>query len=408
MSKPTKQAAAIAVAEPVAPAPQLPAAHSDRAISGWLSTDEILRRKEMIATVYKSVMKPDEHYGASFPGDKKKNLLKPGADVLLMTFQLYPDVEVEERNFDGDHREYRITAYIKRISDGLVVAVGVGTCTTKETKYRYRKGQRKCPTCEQPAIIKTNGGRNPGGYWCVPDKGGCGANFNPGDPQIEGQDVGKIENPDPADCWNTCLKIGKKRAVVDGTITATGCSDLFTQDIEDLSAKIDAEEARPSRSTAARTEQLRQDAAAREASAKPAAPAVQPAAAAPSPAAAAVAAQVNDAAQLGEQLGAAYKGMQELAGPKTAAKFWKHWGKDNQRPERLDAMRRANEALRAIINRLGPRSPALDQILGDILQDRENPDDVPGILADLERAAGSAPAAAPQPAAVAGEDQPPY
>jgi hypothetical protein len=67
----------------------------------------------------------------------------------------------------------------------------------------------------------------------VPDKGGCNANFNPGDPAVEGQQTGKVENPDIADTYNTVLKMAKKRAHVDAILTATAASDIFTQDIDE-------------------------------------------------------------------------------------------------------------------------------------------------------------------------------
>jgi hypothetical protein len=44
----------------------------------------------------------------------------------------------------------------------------------------------------------------------------------------------KMENPDIADQYNTVLKMAKKRAHVDAILTATGASDIFTQDVEDM------------------------------------------------------------------------------------------------------------------------------------------------------------------------------
>jgi hypothetical protein len=68
------------------------------------------------------------------------------------------------------------------------VGSGVGSCSTLESKYRYKKDY---------------------------------------------QTKAKYENPDIADVYNTCLKMAKKRALVDATLTATGASDFFTQDVED-------------------------------------------------------------------------------------------------------------------------------------------------------------------------------
>ena len=42
-----------------------------------------------------------------------------------------------------------------------------------------------------------------------------------------------------ADVYNVVLKQAKKRALVDAVLTATAASDLFTQDLEDLSSVVE-------------------------------------------------------------------------------------------------------------------------------------------------------------------------
>ena len=194
--------------------------------------NQTMQHYNLVQEVLAHVMKEGTHYGPGYPGDTKKNLLKPGADSLGVAFQLVPMFEVEERDLGAMHREYRVTATVKTRS-GAVVATGVGTCSTLETKYRWRQATRKCPHCGKAAIIK--GKEEYGGGWvCFKKKDGCGTAFQDGDKSIEGQTTERQENTDPADCWNTCLKIGKKRAYVDAMITATGASDMFTQDAEDF------------------------------------------------------------------------------------------------------------------------------------------------------------------------------
>ena len=51
--------------------------------------------------------------------------------------------------------------------------------------------------------------------------------------------MGRIEHDNPADYYNTVLKMAKKRAHVDAVLTATAASDIFTQDIEDMPEVID-------------------------------------------------------------------------------------------------------------------------------------------------------------------------
>ncbi len=112
-----------------------------------------------------------------------------------------------------------------------MVAQGVGCCTNQEVKYRWRDAQRVCPRCQVPAIIK--GQEQYGGGWiCWKKREGCGAKFGDGDQAIEGQKVGRVENPDPLDQTNTIMKMAEKRAVVDAALKLPGVARFFTQDLE--------------------------------------------------------------------------------------------------------------------------------------------------------------------------------
>ena len=48
----------------------------------------------------------------------------------------------------------------------------------------------------------------------------------------------KLETDNPADHYNTVLKMAKKRALVDAVLTTTAASDIFAQDLEDLNASL--------------------------------------------------------------------------------------------------------------------------------------------------------------------------
>lgn len=188
---------------------------------------DTLNKVALVMEVMNQVMHEGEHYG-TIPGcGDKKVLLKPGAEKLGMTFRLKPRFDVTTREYPGMHREY----YVKCIlSDGTE---GVGTCSTLEAKYRYRSGERKCPKCGRNTII-TGKAEYGGGFICFAKRGGCGAKFADTDKTITDQPLGKVEHENPADYWNTCLKMGKKRAHVDAIITATACGDIFTQDLEEM------------------------------------------------------------------------------------------------------------------------------------------------------------------------------
>src|ERR1700677_273978 len=93
----------------------------------------------LVREVREQVMEKGTHYGESYPGDKKLNLLKPGADALGVAFQFTTEFEILEKDYDGGHREYRTTCLVKTRS-GTLLAMGVGTCSTMESKYRWRNG----------------------------------------------------------------------------------------------------------------------------------------------------------------------------------------------------------------------------------------------------------------------------
>lgn len=192
----------------------------------------IHRQIQLIQEVMKAEMKEGEHFG-TIPGcGPKPALLKAGAEKLALLFKMAPRFKVDTIDLGNGHREVRIVTELFHITSGTFLGEGLGSCSTMESKYRYRTTARKCPACEGEFIIK--GKEEYGGGWlCFAKKGGCGAKFKDGDPVIESQEAGKTENPDIADTYNTVLKIGKKRSLIDATLTATAASDLFTQDIDE-------------------------------------------------------------------------------------------------------------------------------------------------------------------------------
>lgn len=201
--------------------------------AGQMTAVQVRSQVNLVQEVMREVMQDGQHYG-TIPGcGNKPTLLKPGAEKLGMTFRLAPEFNIQLDHMPNGHREYRVTCTLTHIDSGKVMGQGVGSGSTLETKYRYRGGERKCPECNKPTIIvgKKEFG---GGFVCFTKKGGCGAKFGDNDPKITGQQIGRAENPDIADTYNTVLKMAKKRAQVDAILTVTAASDIFTQDIEDL------------------------------------------------------------------------------------------------------------------------------------------------------------------------------
>jgi hypothetical protein len=199
-----------------------------------MSVDSVVHQIALIQEVQRKVMKSGEHFGV-IPGcGDKPTLLKPGAEKLGFTFRLAPEFEVATIDWPGGHREYQIKCKLRHIPTGTMVGEGVGTCTTMEGKFRYRADNTGKPV--------------PAEYWKTKDKDLLGGPFNT-TRKIDGNwfIFQRVEHDNPADYYNTCEKMAKKRAHVDAILTATAASDIFTQDVEDMPEVIPgaAEAAKP-------------------------------------------------------------------------------------------------------------------------------------------------------------------
>jgi hypothetical protein len=205
--------------------------HLQQRPTGELTVQDLVDRKRKILDVMHAVMVEGEHYG-KIPGcGDKPTLLKAGAEVLATTFGLAPRFKVTKTDLGNGHREVEVTCELVSIGTEKVLGEGLGSCSTMESKYRWRQGKRVCPACGSDAIRLS---KHKPEWFCWAKLGGCGETFAKDDPSVADQQVDRVENPDIADTYNTVLKMAKKRAQVDATLTVTGASDLLTQDIEDL------------------------------------------------------------------------------------------------------------------------------------------------------------------------------
>jgi len=143
------------------------------------------------------------------PGTDKPTLLKPGAEKIAQLFGCAPELDEVHREQDPNsgylYIEYRCR--MVNLHTGQTLAHGIGSCCSYESKYRWRwewwngKGLPEGAEWEQTRT----------GKWRK-----------------------RVENRDLIDQWNTVIKIAKKRAMVDATLTISGASEKFTQDIEDM------------------------------------------------------------------------------------------------------------------------------------------------------------------------------
>ena len=195
-----------------------------------MSIDGLLRQVQLIQEVMSKVMKINEHYGV-IPGTDKPTLLKPGAEKLCLTFRLDPDYEIIREIRDKDFLAYTVKCILHHIPTKQEIASGIGSCNSKETKYRYRYKE------------ESTGNPVPKEYWKAKQdndskemKRILGEGMRAA--KIDGQWViaksQKVENDNPWDQDNTIIKMACKRALVAATLNATAASDIFTQDLEDM------------------------------------------------------------------------------------------------------------------------------------------------------------------------------
>lgn len=134
--------------------------------------------------IVQNTLKANHDYGV-IPGTHKPTLLKPGAEKIQMLFGVTSEYEVTERIQDYDKGFFAFTVRCTIFKNGMKITEGVGHCNTREKKY---------------------------------------------------------VNQDPYTLANTCLKMAKKRAQIDATLTIASLSEVFTQDMEDLQDYLQTEQ----------------------------------------------------------------------------------------------------------------------------------------------------------------------
>lgn len=178
-----------------------------------LTPQKITEQVNTIQEVMDAVMLPGVHYGVIDGCGNKPTLLKPGAEKILATFHIGVETIVEDLGDGFDHR-YRIICRGFYIPTGNTIGYGVGEASTSEKKYKWREAvcqeeYDETPETKRQILYKKYNG--------------------------EVKKVLQVRQ-NPADLANTCLKMAKKRAMVDLCLTATACSDIFAQDNDDPDA----------------------------------------------------------------------------------------------------------------------------------------------------------------------------
>lgn len=201
-----------------------------------MPVESLVRQVGLIQEVMSKIMKDNEHYG-KIPGTDKPTLLKPGAEKLCMTFRLDPEYEIIREVRERDFIAYTIKCTLNHIPTGQRIASGIGSCNSREAKYRFRFSEE---LTETPV---------PKGYWDARKSGDSkemkrllGDGMRARKNEVTGTWVlakaEKVENDNPWDLDNTIIKMACKRALVAAVLNGTAASDIFTQDLEDMDPEV--------------------------------------------------------------------------------------------------------------------------------------------------------------------------
>ena len=149
------------------------------------------------------------------PGTPRPTLLKPGAEKIAKLLGLSDsyDIVAQVEDWDKPLFYYQVKCRLESISSGILISQGLGSCNSMEARYRYRwVAKNKLPEGIQiDTLPKKYQKTETGGFY-----------------------VYRIDNDDIYTLVNTILKMAKKRALVDATLSAGRLSNIFTQDIEDM------------------------------------------------------------------------------------------------------------------------------------------------------------------------------
>jgi hypothetical protein len=194
----------------------------------------VVRNVAVIDEIVRQIMLPKVHYG-KIPGCAKLSLWQPGAEALAQAFQLRPRFEMTYVDNPGGHEGHREVFVTCRLEtpDGHVLTEAFGSCTSLESKYRWRSGVpcERCGSTIRPSRFKK------GEWYCNAKTGGCGWSG----PKPAGASEERRENPDIADELHTVAAMARKRALVLAVKTAVAASDRFTESDKDLEPPRDVE-----------------------------------------------------------------------------------------------------------------------------------------------------------------------
>lgn len=157
---------------------------------------------DMAQKLVYEVLEEDIDYGIH-PGTESMALRDPGASKIANAFNTYPEHIILHAREDEDVISYLIQAKLVNRNTDKVVAIGVGGCSTMESKYGFRYVWHPQDYGYDKSQLKFKKGKG----WRIP-------------------------NPEVVDLGNTILKMATKRAEIDACQSLPGVGSalrkLFT------------------------------------------------------------------------------------------------------------------------------------------------------------------------------------
>lgn len=207
---------------------QQPVTKSD--VDALKAQRELLRefvKSQLVEADFSERAKKENRYGEGdfgvIPGTKKRCLFKPGAEKFQKLFRLGCRFKLVDKEIDlaANFAMFTYKCEVFHLASGALIAECDASVNSQETKYKER------------TVWKTVKAKN-------------------------GKEVrDQVVEPTPVtDILNTLQKMAQKRAMIGATITATGASEYFTQDMldpEDIAPSGGGEE-KPAKASAAKSE----------------------------------------------------------------------------------------------------------------------------------------------------------
>lgn len=168
----------------------------------------------------KKILKKELDYGV-IPGVEKPSLFKPGAEKLRFVYKLQTDTQCIDKTIDPvtGFIDYTYKTTVKSPDGEAILATCEGSANSYEDRYLYRYvSTDKHPSKEEAEKLKAQGvgkWRKFGDKWVWVEK-------QKNAPEVL---VG---------IKNTIQKMAQKRSFVGAILIATGASEFFTQDVEDM------------------------------------------------------------------------------------------------------------------------------------------------------------------------------